>query len=277
MSGWHAGVVGSPVAHSLSPVLHRTAYQVLGLPDWTYHQDEVGPGGLRRHVSGLGPEWVGLSVTMPGKEEAAGLGDPCSADVELTGAANTLVRAGEGWAADNTDVHGIEATLREGGARSPARALLLGSGATARSALVAMHRLGVHEVLMQVRDRPRPETVRLAGRLGLTVHTLAPNGPAPQDPVQVAVSTLPSGATLPVPPGLALGGCTALDVAYSPWPTDWSTALTARGARVLDGALMLLHQGVRQVELMTGRPAPVEAMREALTAALRYRPVGHRR
>lgn len=266
-----AGVVGSPISHSLSPLLHRAAYAALGLDGWSYDAFEVRSGELARFVDTLGPEWVGLSVTMPGKEEALALGTTTGSAAELTGAANTLVRRPQGWYADNTDVHGLTEALREAGVSRPRRATILGGGATARSALVALSGMGVEDVTMVVRDRPRAETGALAERLGLglRVRRLGDGAIALGQDQDVLVGTLPGSA--PAPAVTLTGGAeprpVMLDVAYSPWPSALATAVSALGPgapTVSRGTGMLLHQAARQVQLMTGHDGPVEAMRDAL-------------
>ncbi|MGB3762594.1 MAG: hypothetical protein WA966_05165 [Ornithinimicrobium sp.] len=114
-----AGVIGSPIEHSLSPVLHRAAYQALGLTDWGYRRTEVESGHLRAHLAGLDGSWVGVSVTMPGKEEALQESSEASGRALRTGAANTLVRRSGGWWADNTDIDGITRAFRERGCGRP--------------------------------------------------------------------------------------------------------------------------------------------------------------
>ncbi|WP_153394327.1 shikimate dehydrogenase [Ornithinicoccus halotolerans] len=264
-------VVGDPVDHSLSPVLHRAAYRALGLPDWSYQRVRVPAGGLAGLVAGLGPEWVGLSVTMPGKEEALALAEQAGEQARLVGAANTLVRDGTagGWRAENTDVDGIRRALQEQGVRHPQRAALVGSGATARSALMALHGLGVREVAAVVRRQVRPETAALGDRLGVTLSAV-PEAElaAAVEGADVLVSTVPPGAspvpeTLLVRPDLAV-----LDVVYAPWPTPFAARLAAAGARVQGGGTMLVHQAAEQVRLMTGLEAPLAQMRAALAEAL---------
>lgn len=268
-----AGVVGSPVAHSLSPRLHRAAYAALGLDAWTFDAVQVPPGGLAAHLSGLGEEWVGLAVTMPLKQEALVLPGLVTVgeDAVLAGGANTLVRRGDGWAADNTDVAGLGAALDDAGAHRPRRALVLGAGATGRSALVTLARAGVREVLLAVRDGLRPGTHELVDRLGLRAEVrrlgeqdlLLDRGTA-----DVVVSTLPAQAQVPrIRAGAPDALPVVVDVAYAPWPSGFARAVAdASGGRlrVVRGTEMLLHQAVRQVRLMTGHDGPVEAMRAAL-------------
>ena len=133
MAGRKAAVLGSPVAHSRSPQLHLAAYRALGLDDWTYERIECTAEQLPPLVGSLGPEWVGLSVTMPGKFAALAVADERTRRAEQVGSANTLVRTGRGWRADNTDIDGVAGAL--GHLRDPQRAIVLGSGGTAPSAL----------------------------------------------------------------------------------------------------------------------------------------------
>lgn len=280
-AGRRAGVVGSPVEHSLSPVLHRAAHAALGLEGWSYGRHEVPRGGLAAHVAALGAEWVGLSVTMPGKEEALALAAEASAEAELSGAANTLVRRPDGaagWYADNTDIYGLATALAEAGADRVRRGTVLGGGATARSALLALRRLGADEVDLLVRDRVRPETRllldRLSGQPGapvVRVRPLADGIPLDRAESDVVVGTLPGGT--PAPPCRAAGPerPVVIEVAYAPWPGTLARAVraaTGGSLTVVRGTTMLLHQAVRQVELMTGRTPPVDAMAAALAETL---------
>lgn len=261
-----AGVLGSPVAHSLSPVLHRAAYDALGLTGWAYDAARVEADGLAAHVAGLGPQWVGLSLTMPLKEAALDLAAEASDLARATGAANTLVRRGDGaWAADNTDVHGLVAALGEAGVSALDELLVVGSGATARAAVAAATRLGAGRVRFMVRAAVRPETAAQARGAGLEVAVTAP-GEWP-DRVEAVVSTVPPVAAAGWADGLPATPAVLLDAVYGDGDTPLLAAARARGWAALPGTLMLLHQGARQVELMTGRPAPLEAMRAALAAA----------
>lgn len=271
-------VWGSPIAHSLSPVLHEAAYRALGLSDWSYERREVDAAGFAGAFAALGPEWRGLSLTMPLKEVAASVAGTLSSTARETGAVNTLVRRGDdvpgdagddeggGWSGHNTDVHGIVAALAEVGCTSPQSAIIVGSGATARSALRALEECGVRSVTLMVRASPRPATLEQARRAGLAVQVVQLGEWTEAD---VVVSTVPPGA-VPVehlPPATAPQAA-VLDVVYGEGRTPLQQAGTDRGWQVASGTSMLLHQAVRQVELMTGRPGPVEAMRDALALAL---------
>jgi shikimate dehydrogenase len=264
-----AAVLGSPIAHSLSPVLHRAAYDALGLDGWRYDAHECGEADLPAFVDGLGPEWAGLSLTMPLKRVALEVADEVSPLATATGAANTLVFRPEGRYAENTDVAGIVATLRG----AAGRALVLGAGGTAQAALAALLELGIADVTVAVRSAARAgELVEAARRLGVEpviAPVLADRSPV-LPPAEVVVSTLPGGMA----DGLGeqvRPDATVLDVVYAPWPTRLAATAAARGARVVSGLEMLLHQAVVQVELMTGRPGPVDAMRAALDAAVAAR------
>ncbi|MPZ65012.1 MAG: shikimate dehydrogenase [Pseudonocardiaceae bacterium] len=267
-----AGVLGRPVAHSLSPVLHRAAYAQLGLAGWRYDPVECGDDELPDLVAGLGPDWVGLSVTMPGKVAALRMADVASERAVIVGAANTLVRGDHGWSADCTDVDGVVGALRAvGGPRTPAtgRAVLLGAGGTARAALAGLIGWGVVEVDLVVRDAGRAaETVHCAERLGLAARVLGWGEVTPSRcaGADVVVSTVPADASEQVAPAVARAPV-VLDAAYHPWPTPVAVAVATAGGRLASGLDMLLHQAFGQVEQFTGLSAPREAMRDALQAA----------
>ncbi len=259
-------VWGSPIEHSLSPVLHRAAYDALGLRDWTYERREVTEDDFVSALGALDESWRGLSLTMPLKEVALGAAAAASDQARRTGCANTLVRSPIGWAADNTDVHGIAQALRESGLDRVASVVVVGSGATARSAVAAASLLGARHVTLMTRAEPRPETLRLALALGLEVATASMG----QWPVTDAVvSTVPPGSLSGLTDLPAAG--TVLDVVYGEGETPLQRAARARGWTVVPGTEMLLHQAAEQVRLMTGLPAPVDPMRRALGEALATR------
>jgi shikimate-5-dehydrogenase len=266
----HAAVIGSPVSHSLSPVLHGAAYEALGL-DWTYSRLECDEAGVPALVAGLDSSWVGLSVTMPGKRAALAAATSTTERAAVVGAANTLVRVADGWRADCTDVDGVVGALRfAGGFSSGTRGLLLGAGGTATAALVAFATLGVSEVDLVVRDPARTaEAVACAARVGLALSVVAwadADFAALASAADVLVSTVPPSATEPVADLLATTPC-LLDVIYHPWPTPLGLAVLDQGRGMATGLDMLLHQAFGQVEQFTEQTAPREAMRKALRAA----------
>jgi shikimate dehydrogenase len=281
-----AAVLGSPIAHSLSPVLHLAAYRALGLTDWSYEAIECDKAGLPALLAGCGPEWAGLSLTMPLKRAVLPLLDEAEPLVGEVGAANTVVFSAGARHGYNTDVPGMTSALREAGATGegaghPGMAageaggtpsvLILGAGATACSALGALRSLGVTDAVVAVRDPGRTADLQAAaGRIGVRVALTTLTSPLSQQP-GILVSTLPGGVADSCARRIAAGELhprCVFDVVYHPWPTPLATAARAAGAVVVNGFALLLHQAAEQVSLMTGKPAPVEAMRAAGLARL---------
>lgn len=260
-----AAVLGSPIAHSRSPQLHLAAYRALGLRGWTYERIECDAEQLPALVAGLGPEWVGVSVTMPGKFAALAVADERTPRAERIGSANTLVRTASGWLADNTDVDGVTGAL---GARVSGEAIVLGSGGTAPAAVVALTELGASRITVAARN-PANATrmVALASDVGVPARSCALDdrglGEAAAT-AAVTVSTLPADVAGRYAPVLARVPV-LLDAIYDPWPTPLAAAVSAAGGTVISGMQMLLHQAFSQVELFTGRPAPRAAMTCAVT------------
>ncbi len=291
-----AAVLGSPIAHSLSPVLHTAAYRALGLDDWTYEIVECDEAALPGVIEG---DWAGLSLTMPLKRAVLPLLDDVEQLAVDVGGANTVVYGPDGRRHGyNTDVHGMVAALAEAGVTAPGGAesawasgrsvesawasgrsvesawasgrgaTILGAGATACAALAALRELGLTRAMVLARDPARAGGLLAAAlRLGMAVEVRPL-----EDQIRggdLLISTLPAGAANfiserhwyadPVPSAV-------LDVVYAPWPTPLAVAAAKAGIPVASGGDMLLHQAARQVELMTGRsPAPLEDMRTALS------------
>jgi shikimate dehydrogenase len=254
-------VLGSPIAHSRSPLLHAAAAEVLGL-DWRYERLEATEESLPGLLAGLGHEWVGLSLTMPLKRAVLPLVRRHDALVDRLGLANTL-RLGPQPHLANTDVGGIEAVLRE--QSGACRAVVLGGGATAASALEALARLGVRERIVAAR---RPE-VAARGLAGLADGFVA-LADADLGHADVVVSTMPGHAEVQVPMPDALAGTPLLDVAYDPWPTAIGSRWLAAGGRLLHGLDMLIEQAVLQVRVFTDADPDRPMVREdAVRAAMR--------
>jgi shikimate dehydrogenase len=271
-----AAVLGSPIAHSLSPVLHRAAYRALGLTGWTYRAIECDERGLPGLLDGCGADWAGLSLTMPLKRAVLPLLDRVEPLAAAVGAANTVILHGRPPRGHNTDVPGIVAALAAQGVTAAAlpaapAVLILGAGATACSALAAACDLGIRQVTVAARDPSRRTGLQAAAaRLGVGL-TLTPFGTPPDQPPDLLISTVPATAAQPYAQHLAqrtLHPQALLDVSYHPWPTPLATAAHRAGAAVASGFDLLLHQAAFQVELMTGHPAPLPAMRKAGQAAL---------
>lgn len=263
------GVIGSPIAHSLSPVLHRAAYAELGL-DWRYDAHEVTTGDLDAFMAGLSAPWRGLSVTMPLKMAVLRHSTTVDEAGSAVGAVNTLIRlAGGGWSAANTDVAGFTASLAGVGMTGVRQAAVLGAGATAASAIYALALLGAESVTVLARSVDRAARLDLvAERAGIVLRKLqmdTEQWPA----VDVLVSTIPASAQPAVADRAAASASTVFDVTYDPAQTPLLDAARVARRRTVPGFELLLHQAGRQVELMTGcETAPLAAMRVAGEAAL---------
>ncbi|MCB0883117.1 MAG: shikimate dehydrogenase [Thermoleophilia bacterium] len=260
-----AGIIGWPVAHSLSPAMHNAAFGALGL-DWVYVAFPVEPGRVGEALDGLAAAGVaGLNVTIPHKHEVIAACSAVSPAVEAIGAANTLVADGEGgWTADNTDAPGFLRALDESAPLDVEgrTALLLGAGGAARAVAFAL--------------RARGARIACANRTAARAAEIGE--PVPWNPEAVAeaafdaplvVNCTSLGLHGDLPPELpvdCLGPAHVVaDVVYSPTGTAWLAAVAARGARTVDGRGMLLHQGAAAFARWTGVEPPVDVMRVALS------------
>ena len=272
---WEAAVLGSPISHSLSPVLHRAAYKSLGL-DIEYTAIETPTEMLAQRISQLSENSLGYSLTMPLKREVLALIDNQSQLVTQTGCANTVYRnAEQNWALENTDVFGIVQTILQAGLAPIKSASILGSGATASSALSALAELEVDTVTCYARNEAAfPLLVAQSDvlRIDFQPVTFANDVVLAGD---IVISTVPSSAQKQIIANLAADQSypALLDIAYNPWPSDLASHWASHRANthsgpVLSGVEMLLWQACAQVELFTGEKAPVEAMRAALPKEL---------
>jgi shikimate dehydrogenase len=267
MSAVKAAVLGSPIAHSLSPALHRAGYAALGLSEWNYGRYQLVADQLPAFVAGLDADWRGLSLTMPLKVACIEVADEVTELAVRAGAANTLVRTPAGWLADNTDIPGLVAAL------GPAwkgwqRAAILGAGATARSSTLALAALGVSEITVYARNPQRAgELIDWATGVAPGLHIEArelQRWAAGEEPA--VVSTLPADAADPV--GLPPREGLLFDAVYAGWPTPLARAANAVGMEVIGGIELLLAQAALQFEIFTGQDAPELAMRAAAAAAV---------
>ncbi|GAA3745688.1 shikimate dehydrogenase [Leifsonia bigeumensis] len=267
-------VLGSPIAHSRSPALHRAAYRVLGLP-WEYGSAEVASGELGGFLSGLDDSWRGLSLTMPLKREILPLLGGRDAVTDLVGAANTVLFDDGRVLGFNTDVYGAEMMLAECLPGTLRRALILGSGATASSMLAALARRGVEEVVVAART---PENagglITVADRLGVAIAV----GGFDTDPgaPDVVVSTLPGTAESGGGFSQELRSSVPLvDIAYDPWPSAVAGHWLEAGGVVNSGLGMLIHQAIAQVRIFVGGdPGRVLPDEEGVLAAMREAALG---
>lgn len=272
MAATRCAVVGDPVDHSLSPVLHRAGYDALDLPAWEYDARRVPSGELAGFVAGLGHEWRGLSVTAPLKREALALAGSATERARLAGGANTLVRGADGWAADNTDIPGAVAAIRERYDGPVTAGTILGAGATAASTGMALAELGARRIRLLARDPGRAgETVEVlaAHPAGLEVEVLPIDG----TPVlgEVVVSTIPAAAQVPPVAAEVAVAPVLFEVVYDPWPTPLAAAAQGSDQVLVTGLDLLVHQAVLQFEQFTGHEGPLDAMRAAGEAALAAR------
>ncbi len=269
-----AAVLGSPIAHSLSPALHRAAYEALELTGWTYDRFEIDEAALPGFVDGLGPEWAGLSLTMPLKRAVIPLLDEISETAASVGAVNTLVFGEDGRrTGDNTDIPGMVAALREHGVEQVDSAAILGAGATASSALAALSRICTGAIVASVRSAARAVEMREWGeRLDVEVRIADWADAAQALRFPLVVATTPAGTTDALAVAVPERPTTLFDVLYDPWPTELAARWSMFGGAVVSGLDLLVHQAVLQVEQMTGRtPVPVEVMRKAGEQALAAR------
>ena len=266
-------MLGSPIAHSLSPVLHRAAYGELGL-DWSYDAVEVDEEGLAAFLDGLGDEWRGLPLTMPLKRAVLPLLDEVRGRAVEAGAANTVVLEGGRRVGHNTDVPGAVAALSQRWEEPVRSAVVVGGGATAASLLLALADLGCRAVTLAVREPNRAGATLEAVQRHETPPevTVVRLGKVPElAGVDLVASTIPAGAQDDGVLAAAGGAAVVFDVVYDPWPTPLASAALARGQVLVGGLDLLVHQAALQVELMTGHPAPLDVMAAAGEAALAQR------
>ncbi|MCM3657028.1 shikimate dehydrogenase [Agromyces mediolanus] len=264
-------VLGSPIAHSKSPALHRAAYRALGL-DWQYEAVEVASSGLAEFVGSRDASWRGLSLTMPLKQEVLPLVDELDRRARLTGAANTLRFDRGRRLGFNTDVGGIVGALADAGTTQSSRAGVVGGGATAASAIAAIAELGASEVEVFVRTPARAAALEpLAASLGLRVLVRRLDELSGAEGLDLVVATVPGGTELGVQPSAALTAqATLLEVAYDPWPSPLATRWLDAGGTVVHGLGMLLHQALLQVRVFAnGDPEQALPGEDEVLAAMR--------
>ena len=271
---YRLGVIGNPVAHSLSPALHQPALDLLGIPA-VYERWHTPAADVPGRIESLRqPDVLGASVTVPHKIAVIPLVDEVSAAARRAGAVNTRVNRAGTLVGDNTDIHGFRVSVGELlGERIPNVAVVLGAGGAARAVVLALESVGIAEIVVANRDparaaelgedlRPAPVRAlplddealrRELPRAGLLVNATALGWHAGELPIAARhLDLLPAEAVV-------------ADLTYR--DTDLLLAAAGRGLRTVDGLPMLVHQGARAFALWTGYPAPVETMLEAARAA----------
>jgi len=275
-------VLGSPIEHSKSPAIHLAAYRVLGLT-WEYGRAEVQKGLLRTFIAGLEADWNGFSVTMPLKEEATRFAEELDTYAKLTGATNTLYRDEFGkWHGFNTDVYGIVQAVLEARIGQLKHSLIIGSGATATSAMVALSVLAPgSQVEVLARNKvSRKALINLGKELGLKCNT-AGGLRAASRVSNLTISTLPSGALDKQAEKLARAlfwrpKGALLDVAYNPWPSKLAAAWSSKDKRIISGLEMLIWQAVAQIRIFTTGSADRELPNEvAVVSAMHFAVENH--
>lgn len=266
------GVIGDPVAHSLSPTLHNAAFEALGL-DWVYVAFPVSRGRGAEAVAAVSALGLaGLNVTMPHKEDVAAACDEVTADAATLRSANTVVALPNGRAlGDSTDGPGfLDALADEKVDVDGKQVLVLGAGGAARAVILALGRAGA---MVTVAAR-RPEAAESATALAPGAQAI-PFGAVDPSPYPLVVNATPLGMSggdpLPVDPEALHAGQAVVDLVYHPADTPLLTAARSQGALAVNGLGMLLHQAARSFTLWTGRAAPIDAMRAAVTATLAQR------
>jgi shikimate dehydrogenase len=268
-------VLGSPISHSQSPALHRAAYAVLGL-DWEYEAIEVTSAGLPAFIGACGADWRGLSLTMPLKRDVMPLLTDADSYAELTGGANTVLfregAHGPSIHGFNTDVFGILEAFRDAGVARLTSVRMLGAGATAASALVAVAQLGARRVVVSTRSAPKLIALfDLGEELGIDVHAARPDGVDDGIRPDAVISTLPGGADHDYRFESSVRASSVLfDVAYDPWPSALAASWLEAGGRVIPGIEMLVNQALLQVRIFVGgRPDRILPREAAVLAAMR--------
>ncbi len=243
-----AAVLGSPIAHSLSPLLHTTAYKELGIAH-SYEAIEVGSGGLADFLATLDSSWTGLSLTMPLKEEAVVLADSVDELATQIDSANTLYRRNGKWNATSTDVIGFTNALDMHEVPIKGHVVILGAGATARAAAGACDGLAEHITVVN-RSIKRIETMSETVQHS-ELSFVDWSGASVIEDADLVISTTPAGVTdsLQLPSHVRAPFFEAL---YKPWPTIASSAWAKRGGLVIDGLDLLIHQGIAQMEIFSG-------------------------
>ena len=275
------GVIGSPIAHSLSPLLHNAAFAALGLGDtWRSSAFEVAPGAAAEALAAMRQSDIsGLSVTMPHKADVADLVDERTEVAQRLGAVNCVASTEGVLLGTNTDGEGFVASLARGAAFTPAgrRCVVIGAGGAARAVVLALAEAGASRVEVVNRTPERAAAAAaLAGSAGSVVALRSPALAKAIEAADLVVNATPVGMADAAPEGetpwmvdpqLLHPDQVAADLVYAPRPTRWLTEAAAAGARGVDGLGMLVHQAAAQLALWTGQTAPVEAMWQAAEAA----------
>ncbi|AEQ06699.3 shikimate dehydrogenase [Corynebacterium pseudotuberculosis] len=272
-----AAVLGSPIDHSLSPVLHNAGYRSLGLTHWSYDRILCTDKQLPDLIDNADSTYQGFSVTMPAKFAALEYASEATPRALRIGSANTLVRRDAGWLADNTDVDGVVGALGELFAEDftplqGEQALVIGAGGTARPAVWALILSGIRHITIANRSDRSSEFYPLLEDTDASLNFVRLD----EDISEFATKAAVTVSTIPAQGSSNLAQqvihAPLLDVIYSPWPTPLTQAASAHGTPIVGGHVMLAHQAFTQFKLFTGEDAPRDVMRSALYQALNIAP-----
>lgn len=241
-----AAVLGSPILHSLSPTLHKRAYEILGI-NGTFEAIEVSASDLGSFLQTRDSSWTGFSLTMPLKEEAMKFASEISRVAAQVSSTNTLIRTPDGWSATSTDVNGFVESLHQHGYSKFESVLIIGSGATARAAAAACAQFTSSLVVVH-RSAAREEFMRLAApNIEMTFMNWTTKLPV----AELVINTTPKSAADIFIDQINLPSV-FFESLYNPWPTKLLQHLRAKGVFGIDGLDLLIQQGMDQIALMTG-------------------------
>lgn len=264
----YAAVIGDPIDHSLSPLLHRAAYATAGIA-WDYRKIRVAAEDLDAFIEAWDGDCRGLSVTMPHKHAVMAHLDHVDGLAKATGAVNTIVKQGGLLVGFNTDVYGIVEAVRRSGRQSCERCVIVGAGSTASSALAAACELGTRRPIILARRFDGPHRALAAAyRLGIDPVAVPLRDErrvqAALAEADLIVSTVPGGAAKPLAAHAISPTASILDVVYAPQPTPWQRRANECGADFVSGLDMLVHQAILQIQVMTAHSVDASVLYDAL-------------
>lgn len=259
-------VLGSPISHSLSPILHSAAFKFLGV-EGNYQAIEVGSGHLSEFIAARSSEFDYLSLTMPLKEEVLTLGIPSDLLTKRIQSANTLYKIDGSWSLTSTDGSGFLAALENAGYSQLNSVLILGAGGTARAVAGALD-AKVSELHVLGRSSIREEALKSAVSHS-NFEYLRWSLDIDFSHYDLVVNTTPAGAADLLAANVTPGSVNILfDVIYRPWPTELAQRWNDCGGGVINGLELLLYQGIDQLEIVIGEPLDRVALASHLRSVL---------
>lgn len=257
-----AAVLGSPISHSLSPLLHQRAYEILGAQG-TYEAIDVAAGELSNFLKDKDSGWTGFSLTMPLKEEVLAIATVIDPVAQLISSANTLFRKDNLWCASSTDITGFGFALNSQGFTKAKSATILGAGATARAVVGALDGR-IEEISIISRNVGREEAIRkCATKSSITFLPWEYTTPIAHS--DLVVNTTPLyGADLFADYLPTKISALFFEVLYRPWPTVLHSRWRENGGETMDGIDLLVHQAIEQIALFSGKRVDRASMAQEL-------------